>query len=180
MAEPNHPALQPLERVLTFDALLEGVFQRVEEFAGRSAELHLERFGEARLPGRGRHAHLASTGRAQSRQSHVAGGVLGAAGEPREVQIPALIAAAGGAGNELDGQLDLLRHRAPGKLVEDQAYRRLRDALERLAHGRERRTRQARDREVVEAGHGNVARNAHAAAAKRFDGAEGHRVVADD
>ena len=79
--------------------------------------------------------------------------------------------------DEPRGDLRTRRHVSTGLLVLDRAHRPVRDQLERLRDGRQGRVSQARQHEVVEAGHGDVLGHAPALLAQDVDGAGGHLVV---
>ena len=65
----------------------------------------------------------------------------------------------------------------PAICVLDRAHRPVRDLFERLRDGRQRRISQARQHEIVEAGHRNVLGHAQAVLAQNVDGAGRHLVV---
>ena len=65
----------------------------------------------------------------------------------------------------------------PADLLLDRAHRPVRDLVERLRDGRQGRVSQARQHEIVEAGHRNVLGHAPALLAQDIDGAGRHLVV---
>ena len=90
----------------------------------------------------------------------------------RFVTAPARLTA-----DEARGDLRARRHRTPRLLRLDRAHRPVSDLLERLRDRRERRVSQAREQQIVEAGHRDVLGHAAAMLAQDVDGAGRHLVV---
>ncbi len=108
------------------------------------------------------------------------GGAGGRGGRGWLVAREATRAPAGLALDELHRDAGHERHRAPEELLPDPLDRDLGQAREGLRHGGERGVAQPREGEVVEAGDGDVVRDAPAVLPQRGHGAERHGVVGGD
>ena len=108
-------------------------------------------------------------GEGQIRARHDAVGQVGARFEPART-----------ARDELGGQHHAVRHRLAVDAAQEQLDPSIAQSVHRLPHRRERHSRQAAVRAVVETDDGDVLRYAQAARAQRIDRAERHQVVRRD